>query len=225
MKRHSMINCTNHAFVFAFFEHLKINFIWNLKVWSVANRVILKRFQKCFEFHVVNFLTNIARSAHLFPNFVQRFIRPKFNPYPMRISIGNDHAGPDYKKAIVSWLQAQGYEVINHGTDTDSSVDYPDFGHPVALDVAEGRADLGIVICGSGNGINMTVNKHQAIRSALCWTKEIAALARQHNDANIISIPARFTAIPQAIEMVATFLETPFEGGRHQNRVQKIACS
>jgi ribose 5-phosphate isomerase B len=202
-----------------------IYFYRDFYVGSVANRMILKRFQNCFKFHVVKFLTNITRSAHLFPNFVQRFIRPKYNDYPMRISIGNDHAGPDYKKAIVHWLQSQGHEVINHGTDTDASVDYPDFGHPVALDVAEGRADFGIVICGSGNGINMTVNKHQAIRSALCWTKEIAALARQHNDANIISIPARFTAIPQAVEMVATFLETPFEGGRHQNRVQKIACS
>ena len=103
-------------------------------------------------------------------------------------------------------------------------MDYPDFGHLVASDVESGKADFGIVICGSGNGINMTVNKHQGIRSALCWNKEISALARQHNDANIISIPARFTAIPQAIEMVAIFLNTEFEGGRHANRVNKIAC-
>lgn len=142
----------------------------------------------------------------------------------MKISIGNDHAGPEYKKAIIAYLTAQGHEVTNHGTDTFDSVDYPDFGHPVANDVEHGHADFGIVICGSGNGINMTVNKHQGIRAALCWTKEIAALARQHNNANIISIPARFTAIPQVIEMVDTFLKTPFEGGRHQNRVQKIAC-
>ena len=142
----------------------------------------------------------------------------------MKISIGNDHAGPEYKKAIVEMLKARGYEVTNYGTDTDASVDYPDFGHPVANDVSEGKADFGIVICGSGNGINMTVNKHQGIRAALCWTKEIAALARQHNDANIISIPARFTAVHQAVEMVDTFLSTDFEGGRHQNRVDKIAC-
>lgn len=142
----------------------------------------------------------------------------------MKIAIGNDHAGPDYKKAIVNFLESKGYEVINHGTDTTDSVDYPDFAHPVALDVVHKKADFGIVICGSGNGIAMTVNKHQDIRAALCWTKEIAALARQHNDANIISIPARYTAIPQAIEMVDTFLNTPFEGGRHQNRVNKIAC-
>lgn len=142
----------------------------------------------------------------------------------MKISIGNDHAGPDYKKAIVQFLEEKGHTVYNHGTDTFDSVDYPDFGHPVALDVETGKANFGIVICGSGNGINMTVNKHQGIRSALCWTKEIAALARQHNDANIISIPARFNSIQQAVEMVDTFLNTNFEGGRHATRVDKIAC-
>jgi ribose 5-phosphate isomerase B len=143
----------------------------------------------------------------------------------MKISIGNDHAGPEYKKAIVEMLETKGHQVNNHGTDSTDSVDYPDFGHPVASDVENGNADFGIVICGSGNGINMTVNKHQGIRSALCWTKEIAALARQHNDANIISIPARFTSVHQAVEMVEAFLSTDFEGGRHQNRVSKIACS
>jgi ribose 5-phosphate isomerase B len=142
----------------------------------------------------------------------------------MKISIGNDHAGPDYKKAIVAYLKSNGHEIINHGTDSIDSVDYPDFGHPVAIDVESKFADFGIVICGSGNGISMTVNKHQGIRAALCWTKEIAALARQHNDANIISIPARFTSIPQAIEMVATFISTDFEGGRHATRVDKISC-
>jgi ribose 5-phosphate isomerase B len=142
----------------------------------------------------------------------------------MKISIGNDHAGPEYKQAIVEMLIAKGHEVTNYGTDSANSVDYPDFGHPVATDVSEGKADFGIVICGSGNGIAMTVNKHAKIRAALCWMKEIAALARQHNDANIISIPARFTSIPQAVEMVETFLSTEFEGGRHQNRVDKISC-
>ena len=142
----------------------------------------------------------------------------------MKISIGNDHAGPEYKKAIVEMLQTNGHEVTNYGTDSNDSVDYPDFGHPVALDVESGKAEFGIVICGSGNGINMTVNKHQGIRAALCWNKEIAALAKQHNNANIISIPARFTAVHQAVEMVETFLKTPFEGGRHQTRVDKIAC-
>jgi ribose 5-phosphate isomerase B len=142
----------------------------------------------------------------------------------MKIAIGNDHAGPDYKIAIVQFLEQEGYEVINYGTNTTDSVDYPDFGHPVAKDVSEGKVDFGIVICGSGNGIAMTANKHQKVRAALCWTKEIAALARQHNDANIISIPARFTSIDQAVEMVDTFLNTNFEGGRHATRVDKISC-
>jgi ribose 5-phosphate isomerase B len=142
----------------------------------------------------------------------------------MKISIGNDHAGPEYKKAIVEMLKANGYQVINYGTDSADSVDYPDFAHPVALDVENKVSDFGIIICGSGNGIAMSANKHQGIRAALCWTKEIAVLARQHNDANIISIPARFTSIQQAIEMVDTFLNTSFEGGRHAIRVAKIAC-
>ncbi|WP_338406970.1 ribose 5-phosphate isomerase B [uncultured Flavobacterium sp.] len=142
----------------------------------------------------------------------------------MKISIGNDHAGPDYKKAIMEMLKAKGYEVTNYGTDTNESVDYPDFGHAVAKDVSEGKVDFGIVICGSGNGIAMTVNKYPKVRAALCWTNEIAALARQHNNANIISIPARYTSISQALEMVETFLTTEFEGGRHQTRVSKISC-
>ncbi len=142
----------------------------------------------------------------------------------MTISIGNDHAGPDYKKAILNYLEKNGHTVINHGTDSFDSVDYPDFGHPVAYDVETKKADFGIVICGSGNGIAMTANKHQDIRCALCWTVEIAELSRQHNNANIISIPARYTSIQQAIEMVEVFLMTDFEGGRHANRVNKIAC-
>lgn len=140
----------------------------------------------------------------------------------MTISIGNDHAGTDYKKAIVKHLEAKGYEVHNYGTDSEDSVDYPDFVHPVAKDVESKKVDFGIIICGSGNGANMTANKHQGVRSALCWTKEIVALARQHNDANILSIPARYTAEQQAIEMVDTFLNTAFEGGRHEKRVVKI---
>ena len=142
----------------------------------------------------------------------------------MKISIGNDHAGPDYKKAIVQYLESKGHEVTNYGTDTEASVDYPEFGHPLANDVEQGKADFGIVICGSGNGIAMTVNKHAGVRAGLCWTKEIAYLTRLHNDANIVSIPARYTSIQQAVEIVDTFLETAFEGGRHQTRVDKISC-
>ncbi len=141
----------------------------------------------------------------------------------MTISIGNDHAGTDYKKAILKHLKLKQYQVNNHGTDSDASVDYPDFVHPVAIDVESNKADFGIIICGSGNGANMTVNKHQGVRSALCWTKEIAVLARQHNDANVLSIPARFTAVQQAIEMVDVFLNTEFEAGRHKTRVDKIS--
>ncbi len=143
----------------------------------------------------------------------------------MKISIGNDHAGTEYKFEIISFLEEAGHTVINHGTNSEESVDYPDFVHPVAKDVTSSTVDFGIIICGSGNGANMTANKHQLIRSALCWTKEIAELARQHNDANILSIPARYTSKQQAVEMVKTFLNTKFEGGRHQNRVEKIACS
>ena len=142
----------------------------------------------------------------------------------MKISIGNDHAGPEYKKAIVEMLKAKGHEVTNYGTDSADSVDYPDFAHAVANDISEAKADFGIIICGSGNGIAMAANKHEKVRAALCWMKEIAALARQHNNANIISIPARYTSIPQAVEMVDTFLNTEFEGGRHQTRVDKISC-
>lgn len=142
----------------------------------------------------------------------------------MTIAIGNDHAGTTYKKEVVEYLKKQNFEVINHGTDSDKSVDYPDFVHPVATDVSEQKADFGIIICGSGNGANMTANKHQDIRSALCWNKEIVALAREHNNANILSIPARFVSLNQAIDFVKVFLETKFEGGRHQTRVEKIAC-
>lgn len=143
----------------------------------------------------------------------------------MKISIGNDHAGTEYKNAIISYLEEDGHTVTNHGTNSEDSVDYPDFVHPVADDIATNKSDFGIIICGSGNGANMTANKHQKVRSALCWTKEITQLARQHNDANILSIPARYTSKQQALEMVKTFLNTKFEGGRHKNRVEKIACS
>ena len=132
--------------------------------------------------------------------------------------------GVDYKEAIVSYLISKGHEVLNHGTDSEDSVDYPDFIHPVAQDVSSKKSGLGIIICGSGNGASMTANKHQDIRSALCWSKEIVALARQHNNANILSLPARFISIPQAIAMVEVYINTDFEGGRHQNRIDKIPC-
>ena len=142
----------------------------------------------------------------------------------MIIPIGADHAGFQTKQVLIEFLTSLGHEVKDYGCFSEASIDYPDYAHPVAQHVASHPGTLGILLCGSGNGISMTANKHQDIRAALCWTKEIAALARQHNDANIISIPARYTSIQQAIEMVDTFLNTPFEGGRHGNRVKKIAC-
>lgn len=143
----------------------------------------------------------------------------------MKISIGNDHAGTDYKFAILKHLESKGYEVFNHGTDVNNSVDYADFVHPVAEDVETNKADFGILICGSANGVAMTANKHQKIRAGLCWNKEIVHLIRSHNNANVLCIPARFTAIHQAVEMVDEFLNTDFEGGRHQTRIDKIPVS
>lgn len=140
----------------------------------------------------------------------------------MTIAIGNDHAGPDYKFEIIKYLESQNITVINHGTDSLDSVDYADFVHPVASAVNDGKVDFGILICGSANGVAMTANKYENIRAGLCWTKEIVELIRGHNNANILCIPARFTAIPQALEMVKTFLNTEFEGGRHQDRINKI---
>jgi len=140
----------------------------------------------------------------------------------MNISIGNDHAGTNYKLELLSYLTTQGHTIINHGTDDEESMDYPDTIHPVAEDVSNHKVDVGIIICGSGNGANMTANKHKSIRSALCWNSHIASLARQHNDANILSLPARFISLKEAKEIIDIFLSTKFEGGRHQRRIEKI---
>jgi ribose 5-phosphate isomerase B len=143
----------------------------------------------------------------------------------MKIAIGNDHAGTEYKLAIIGLLKSMNIEVSNYGTDGTDSVDYTDFVHPVAKDVEEGKVTYGIIICGSGNGASMTANKHQKIRAALCWNKEIVQLAREHNDANILGLPARYISLSQALDMVKVFLKTEFEGGRHERRIEKIACS
>lgn len=139
------------------------------------------------------------------------------------ISIGCDHAGFDYKERLRKHLVEQGYELVDHGTFNEDSVDYPDFVHPTATAVEEGSSRFGILICGSANGVSMTANKHQGIRAAICWNEEIASLARQHNNANIICLPARFVDLDLATAMTETFLSTEFEGGRHQRRVGKIA--
>ena len=138
------------------------------------------------------------------------------------ISIGCDHAGFPYKDAIKAMLTTMGIEVKDYGTFSLDSVDYPDFVHPVANDVGNAQADLGVLLCGSGNGVAITANKHQGIRAALCWTEEIAALARQHNNANIVCLPVRYTTLEQAEAIVKTFLSAEFEGGRHAQRVDKI---
>jgi ribose 5-phosphate isomerase B len=140
------------------------------------------------------------------------------------IAIGADHAGFAYKEAIKAHLAEKGVTAEDFGTHGEDSVDYPDFVHPVADSIEGGKHDFGIVICGSANGVCMTVNKHQGIRGAIAWEKDLAALARQHNNANILCLPARFISLDQAKELVDTFLSTEFEGGRHERRVNKIAC-
>ena len=140
----------------------------------------------------------------------------------MKIAIGSDHAGFDYKEAVKDHLTNAGHEVVDHGTFTDASCDYPDYAHAVASAVEKEEAQFGVLICGSANGVCMTANKHAAIRAALCWEKEIALLARSHNNANVICLPARFVTTDAALEMADIFIATPFEGGRHQNRVNKI---
>jgi ribose 5-phosphate isomerase B len=140
----------------------------------------------------------------------------------MTISIGCDHAGFDYKASVIALLQSKGIQVNDYGTHSAESVDYPDFVHPVAEDVLSGKADLGIVMCGSGNGVAMTANKYAGVRAALCWLPELASLARQHNNANVLAVPVRFISQDTALQMVENFISTAFEGGRHANRVSKI---
>ncbi len=143
----------------------------------------------------------------------------------MKIAIGSDHAGVEYKKYLLEKLNASGIECTDMGTYTSDSVDYPDYAHHVAQAVAKEEVHYGILLCGSANGVAMTANKHPEVRAAISWTREISELARQHNDANVVCLPARFVSKELAWDMVDVFLKTPFEGGRHQRRVQKIACS
>ena len=142
-----------------------------------------------------------------------------------KIGIASDHAGYQMKEFMVGYLDGMGYDVHDFGTFGEESVDYPDFAHPLACAIEKGELPRGIALCGSGNGISMALNKHQGIRAALCWTAEIASLARQHNDANICSLPARFIDNTEAVAIVDNFLKTPFEGGRHQKRVDKIPAT
>lgn len=141
------------------------------------------------------------------------------------LALGCDHAGYEYKQALWKILEEEGYTVLNFGTDSPESVDYPDFVHPVCRAIENGEAEQGLLICGSANGVAMAANKHQKIRAAVCWDKEIAGLSRSHNDANILCIPARFVALELANEMTHEFITTSFEGGRHKRRVDKISLT
>jgi len=143
----------------------------------------------------------------------------------MKIAIGNDHAGTSYKFIILQHLESQKIKVYNYGTDNNESVDYPDFVHPVAQQIENKQADLGILLCGSANGVAMTANKYKNIRAGICWNKELSSLIKQHNNANILCIPARFTDQKIILDIVDTFLKTKFEGGRHQRRVDKISLN
>ncbi len=142
-----------------------------------------------------------------------------------RIAVGCDHAGFEYKELVKKMLAGEGYEVKDFGTYSLDSVDYPDFVHPVAESIERKENDLGVLICGSANGVAITANKHQQIRAAIAWKNEVAALARSHNDANVICLPSRFISSEEAKQFTMTFLTTPFEGGRHVNRVKKIAVT
>ncbi|KEO72183.1 ribose 5-phosphate isomerase B [Anditalea andensis] len=142
----------------------------------------------------------------------------------IKLAIGGDHAGYEYKEKLIKSLLEAGYEVKDFGPDSNASVDYADYVHPLATAIESGEYLFGIVICGSGNGVAITANKHQGIRAALCWNEELAVLARSHNNANVLALPARFITFELAEKMVLTFLTTEFEGGRHQTRVDKIAC-
>ena len=142
----------------------------------------------------------------------------------MTIGICNDHAGVDYKKRLVEYLTGKGYSIVNFGTDTTDSMDYPDVAHPLAVAVEKGEVDCGIAMCGTGNGMQMALNKHQGIRAGLCWDVEIAKLIKQHNNANVLVMPARFISFDKVVELTDAYLTTPFEGGRHQGRIDKIPC-
>ncbi|MBN2669423.1 MAG: ribose 5-phosphate isomerase B [Bacteroidales bacterium] len=144
---------------------------------------------------------------------------------PPSLAVACDHAGFEHKEALVQWLQELGHAVKDYGTYSSESSDYPDFAHPMAYAVEEGRYELGISLCGSGNGINMVANKHQGIRSALCWKPELASLAKQHNNANVCAVPARFVTLDEAKAIITAFLNAEFEGGRHQRRIDKIPLS
>ena len=143
----------------------------------------------------------------------------------MRIGFASDHAGYDYKQALIAYLRRKGYSVVDYGTHGTASVDYPDFAHALAEGIEKGEVDKGIALCGTGNGMAMTLNHHKGIRAGLAWNRDIGALVKQHNNANVLVMPARFITLTMARLIVKTWLETEFEGGRHQRRIDKIPCA
>jgi ribose 5-phosphate isomerase B len=173
--------------------------------------------QKLFKKISLKYFILIFISKIEYMNFVFDATKP--------IALGADHAGIDFKNIISAWLQEKGYTTKDFGTYTTDSVDYPDFAHPTATSVETGETAFGILFCGSANGVAMTANKHAGIRAGLCWQTDVAELTRLHNDANIICIPARYVSIELTKEMIEKFMSTAFEGGRHQNRVNKITCA
>jgi ribose 5-phosphate isomerase B len=167
--------------------------------------------------------SNYLRVAAGFPVRSQKIATMPFDK-TKPIAIGSDHAGFAYKQELVQWLTEKGWQVLDKGVGENRSVDYPDYAHPVAESVERGEAVFGILLCGSGNGVNMTANKHRGIRSALCWNSDVVKLVRLHNDANVLCLPARFIALELARQLVELFIDTPFEGGRHAKRIEKMPC-
>jgi ribose 5-phosphate isomerase B len=178
-------------------------------------------FNLLFSFDSTIFVMKVCK---LIVFLIYNLIYSRFSSNSMKIAIGADHAGIVYKQPIIEMLETSGHEVKDFGTFTTDSVDYPDFAHPVASVVENNEADRGILLCGSAQGVSMTANKHQGIRASVVWREEVASLTRQHNDANIICLPARFISEAEALSFVKIFLETEYEGGRHAARVAKMTC-
>ena len=172
--------------------------------------------------HKSNLISGFYKHYFFFVSYCEYICTTKYNF--MKIGICNDHAGVEYKNDLVAYLTGKGYEMVNFGTDTTASMDYPDVAHKLASAVENGEVDLGIAFCGTGNGMQMALNKHQGIRAGLCWSVEIGKLIKQHNNANVLVMPARFIPFETVIAITDAWLNEEFEGGRHQNRIDKIPC-
>jgi ribose 5-phosphate isomerase B len=183
-------------------------------IFSTGSKQTFNKLKLRYSFLFIEFLTGLISKLIYLLKYLSVTL--------MKIAITNDHAGYELKVKLLEYLRAKGIEVTDLGSDSTTPSDYPEFGHEIAIQVGEGTSELGISLCGSGNGISMTANKHPGIRSALCWNPEIAALSRKHNNANICALPARFISFEEAKNIVDAFLNSSFEGGRHQRRIDKI---